>query len=130
MLRTLEVFQLDYLCFNLLDEETQTRHVVADFLVVAGECLCEGDGTLVVDEQDCGGKLWESYLCENVAEEDDVLGGLDSGVDFGFSRTEGDYFLFLTAGVKDTCLLSKSEVHAGVGFGIGMCEKGGVGECE
>ena len=60
---------------------------MTNFLVVAGECLGEGDGTLVVDEQNCGGELWESYLCENVAEEDDVLSRLDSGVDFGFGGT-------------------------------------------
>ena len=126
VLRTLEVLSLDDLCFYLLDEESQARHVVTNFLVVAGECLSEGDGTLVIDEQNCWGELWKSYLCENVAEEYDVLSGFDGGVDFGFCRAEGDDFLFLTTGVKDTCLLSKSEVHAGVGGGIGLCEEGGV----
>ena len=112
MLRALEVLELYDLRFYMLNEKAQSRHIVADFLVIAGKCLSEGDGALVVDEQNCGGELWKSYLCENVAKEYDVLSGLDGGVDFGFSRAEGDDFLFLTTGVKGTCLLSKSEVHA------------------
>ena len=63
MLRALEVLELYDLRFYLLNEEAQTRHVVADFLVVSGECLSKGDGALVVDEQNCWRELWKSYLC-------------------------------------------------------------------
>ena len=53
MLRALEVLELYNLRFYLLNEKVQGRHVVVDFLLVAGECLSEGDGALVVDEQNC-----------------------------------------------------------------------------
>ena len=53
MLHALGVLELYDLRFYLLDKEAQTRHIVADFLVVAEECLSKGDGALVVDEQDC-----------------------------------------------------------------------------
>ena len=52
MLCAFKMLKLYDLRFYLLNEETLSRNVVADFLVVAGECLGKGDSTLVVDEQE------------------------------------------------------------------------------
>jgi hypothetical protein len=42
-------------------------------------------------------ELWKSYLCLNVAKEDDVLGKFDGGEYFSFRGAEGNDLLLLTA---------------------------------
>ena len=91
------------------------------------ERLTQNDGALVIDIKRGGNQLLITYFFQQVAEEDDVFCTFDGGVYFCFDGTSRDHLWLLASRMKDASFLSESEVHARVGFGIGVSEKRRIG---
>jgi len=118
-----EVFQPDPFLFDLFNEETKTRHEVANFAVLPCQRLTERDGTLVVDMQGRWLYLFVSQFLEKVPKEDNVLGAFDSGIHFCLSGAQSNHLLLLAAGVENTSVFSQREVNPRVRFGVLMGEE-------
>ena len=96
------MFKLNNFGLDLIDEETESRHEVSYFLMLAREFLSKGDSALVVEVQRSWAELWIAHFLEQVAEVDDIFCALYGGIDLCFGGAESYYFLLLAPGMEDT----------------------------
>ena len=97
--------------------------------VVAGELLGERDEALVVDVERSGLELLEAKFFEDASEVDDILGGFDGCIRFGFCGAQCDDGLLAAAGIKGAGAFPEGEADSRVGLGVLVSEVGGVAPC-
>ncbi len=97
--------------------------------VVAGELLGERDEALVVDVERSRLELLEAKFFEDASEVDDILGGFDGCIRFGFCGAQCDDGLLAAAGIEGACAFAEGEADSCVRLGVIVSEVGGIAPC-